>query len=169
MGAYSAGSRKNLKHDEEKLHAAGSKTEKKRKKVLTKLQDDEKEPPAAGSKKKKALLPDRIRRFEEILQVKEKPEAKTVKLELTGADIKFLEGYDPLPPFHSTYLDDSTDYRLRKIVEGAKARYQVKLESRKRALKQLKDEGFAELEVEVDDVQDNDFDEIEKFLDDAKV
>jgi len=103
------------------------------------------------------------------LQVKEKPEAKTVKLELTGADIKFLEGYDPLPPFHSTYLDDSTDYRLRKIVEGAKARYQVELESRKRALKQLKDEGFAELEVEVDDVQDNDFDEIEKFLDDAKV
>jgi len=74
MEAYSAGSRMNLKHDEEKPHAAGSKTEKKRKKVLTKLQDDEKEPPAAGSKKKKALLPDRIRRFEEILQVKEEPE-----------------------------------------------------------------------------------------------
>ena len=103
-GAYSAGSRKNLKHDEEKPHAAGSKTEKKRKKVLTKLQDDEKEPPAAGSKKKKALLPDRIRRFEEILQVKEEPEeeeprwkSKTVKLKLTEADIKFLEEYNPRP------------------------------------------------------------------------
>ena len=104
MEAYSAGSRMNLKHDEEKPHAAGSKTEKKRKKVLTKLQDDEKEPPAAGSKKKKALLPDRIRRFEEILQVKEEPEeeeprwkSKTVKLKLTEADIKFLEEYNPRP------------------------------------------------------------------------
>ena len=55
------------------------------------------------------------------------------------------------------------------IVERTTARHQARLERRKRALQQLKDEGFAELEVEVDDVQDNDFDEIEKFLDDAKV
>ena len=54
------------------------------------------------------------------------------------------------------------------IVERTTARHQARLERRKRALQQLKDEGFAELEVELlDDVQEED--EIEKFLNDQEV
>ena len=54
------------------------------------------------------------------------------------------------------------------IVERTTARHQARLERCKRALQQLKDEGFAELEVELlDDVQEDD--EIEKFLNDQEV
>jgi len=54
------------------------------------------------------------------------------------------------------------------IVERTTARHQARLERRKRALQQLKDEGFAELEVELlDDVQEDD--EIEKLLNDQEV
>lgn len=184
MCGFLSGSTKNLKHDEEKPHAAGSsKTKKKRKSVLnSKLEGDEKEPHAAGSKKKKdRTLGERLQveepawkpepTIEDILQVKEPEEEpgwkwKTVKFKLTMADLKHFEEYTPSPPYRPSHLDSTNPWMIN-AVERAAARHQAHLERRNSAVQLLRETGSAEFEVELlDDLQeDNGFAEIEKAID----